>query len=66
MLEEEIIRLREKMYLLISEKADYKKVLEASQELDEAITEFICKKQRCIKTPLTGKIIESTIYENDI
>lgn len=52
MLEEEIIRLREKMYLLISEKADYKKVLEASQELDEAITEFICKEQRCIKTPL--------------
>ncbi len=52
MLEEEIIKLRERLHLLITEKADYNKVLEASQELDEVIAEYICQRQPCIKTPL--------------
>lgn len=43
MLEETIDRLRESLYVLITEKADYSKVLKASEILDIYIAEFISK-----------------------
>lgn len=41
MCEEEILKLREELCLLIAQDADYSKVLKASQELDKVIAKFI-------------------------
>lgn len=44
MIEEKIDELRENLYKLISENAHYSKILEASQELDDWITQYMYKK----------------------
>ncbi|MHB8064167.1 MAG: aspartyl-phosphate phosphatase Spo0E family protein [Ruminiclostridium sp.] len=41
---EDLEKLREKLNLLIIEKADYSEILKASQELDDYITEFMSGK----------------------
>lgn len=43
MIEEKIDELRERLHSLINENADYKKVLAASEELDNFISEFTSK-----------------------
>jgi uncharacterized protein YdcH (DUF465 family) len=42
--EGKIDELRENLYKLISENAHYSKILEASQELDDCITQYMSKK----------------------
>lgn len=37
---QDLEKLREKLYLLISEKSDYSEILKVSQELDNYIVEF--------------------------
>ena len=37
---EKLEKIREKLYLLISEDSDYSEILKVSQELDYFITEF--------------------------
>lgn len=41
--EDKIDELRDELYSLIFQEADYNKVLEKSKELDECITEFTIK-----------------------
>lgn len=41
MTEDRIYTLREQLYLLIDRNADYNEILKTSEELDEAIVEFI-------------------------
>jgi hypothetical protein len=40
MLEDEMNKIREELYLLILQEADYNKVLKVSQKLDKLIAEF--------------------------
>ncbi len=40
MIEEKIDKLRDRLYTLIIEKADYNEVLKASQELDVYISQY--------------------------
>lgn len=44
MMEDKICILREKLHSLILQNADYKEILELSQELDKIIVRFIYEK----------------------
>lgn len=47
MIEEKMEELREKLHLLIVEKANYNDILNVSQQLDEYITKYVSTKMEC-------------------
>ena len=56
MLKEKMEELREKLYFLITEKAEYSQILKVSQELDNCINKFTHKMPHSINSKIIKKL----------
>ncbi|APM40971.1 aspartyl-phosphate phosphatase Spo0E family protein [Clostridium kluyveri] len=56
MLKEKMEELREKLYFLITEKAEYNQILKVSQELDNCINEFTHRMPYDINSKIIKKL----------